>query len=149
MKDTVEQANNEIQLKFDLIEERLRATKGEDIYGMVNVNRMSLVPNLVLPPKFKIPKFEKYNGTKCPLVHLFMFCRKMTGYTKNEKMLIHCFQDSLTRSATRWYNQLDKNDIRSWKDLGKAFLTQYKHMTDNASDRMSLQNMKKKSNETF
>ena len=31
----------------------------------------------------------------------------------------------------------------------QSFLGQYKHMTDTAPDRMSLQNMKKKTNETF
>ena len=34
-------------------------------------------------------------------------------------------------------------------DLAKSFLVQYKHMTDIAPDRMSLQNMEKKTNETF
>ena len=96
-----------------------------------------------------MPEFEKYDGIKCPSTHLFMFCRKMIGYTKNEKLLIHCFQDSLIRSATQWYNQLDKNDIHSWRDLRKAFLTQYKHMTNIAPDRKFLQNMEKKLNETF
>ena len=70
MKDTIEQADNEAQLKFDLIEERLRAMKGEDIYGIIDVNRISLVPNLVLPPKFKMLEFEKYNG-KNVLRHIF------------------------------------------------------------------------------
>ena len=123
--------------------------EGEDIYDMVDVNRMSLVPDLVLSPKFKMQEFEKYNGIKCLSTHLFMLCRKMASYTKNEKLLIHCFQDSLIGSATCWYNQLDRNDICSSRDLGKAFLTQYKHMTNSAPNRMSLQNMEKKSNETF
>ena len=33
--------------------------------------------------------------------------------------------------------------------MAKAFLVQYKHMTDTAPDRMSLQNMKKKTSESF
>ena len=70
MKNNLEQVDNEAQLKFDLIEERLRALEGEDMYGIVDVNRMSLVPDLVLPPKFKMPEFEKYSGTKCPSAHL-------------------------------------------------------------------------------
>ena len=110
---------------------------------------MSLVPDLVLPPKFKVPIFNKYDGTKCPSAHLYMYCRKMTGHTNNDKLLIHCFQDSLTGSATRWYNQLSQENVRSWKDLAKAFLVQYKHMTDTAPDRMSLQNMEKKASESF
>ena len=33
--------------------------------------------------------------------------------------------------------------------MAKAFLVQYKHMTDTALDRMSLQNMEKKASESF
>ena len=33
MKDNLEQADNEAHLKFELIEERLRAVEGEDMYG--------------------------------------------------------------------------------------------------------------------
>ena len=33
--------------------------------------------------------------------------------------------------------------------MAKAFLGQYKHMTDTAPDRMSLQNMEKKASESF
>ena len=123
--------------------------EGSDAYGLVDASKMSLVPDLVLPHKFKIPTFDKYDGTKCPSAHLYMYCRKMTGHTNNDKLLIHCFQDSLIGSTTRWYNQLSRENIRSWTDLAKAFLVQYKHMTDTASDRISLQNMEKKVSESF
>ena len=123
--------------------------EGSDVYGMVDSYKLSLVSDLVLPPKFKVPTFDKYDGTKCPSAHLYMYCRKMTGYTSNDKLLIHCFQDSLNGSVTRWYNFLSWDQIKSWTDLTKAFLVQYKHMTDTAPDRMSLQNIEKKTNETF
>ena len=123
--------------------------EGFDVYGMMDTYKMSLVPDLVLPPKFKVPTFDKFDGTKCPSTHLYMYCRKMTGHTSNDKLLIHCFQDSLSGSTTRWYNFLSRDQIKSWTDLAKAFLVQYKHMTDTAPDRMSLQNMEKKTNETF
>ena len=58
--------NNKAQRKLELIEERLKAMEGSDVYGMVDVRTMSLVPDLVLPPKFKVPTFDKYDGTKCP-----------------------------------------------------------------------------------
>ena len=73
----------------------------------------------------------------------------MTGHTNNNKLLIHCFQDSLTGSATRWYNQLSRENVQSWTDLAKAFLVQYKYMTESAPDRISLQNMEKKTTEMF
>ena len=141
--------NNEAQRKLELIEERLQAMEGSDVYGIVDARMMSLVPDLVLPPKFKVPTFDKYDGTKCPSAHLYMYYRKMTGYTSNDKLLIHCFQDSLTGSVTRWYNQLSWDQIKAWTDMAKAFLVQYKHMTDIAPDQMSLQNMDKKASESF
>ena len=37
-----------------------------DDLGSVDPRELSLVPDVVIPPKFKMPKFEKYDGTKCP-----------------------------------------------------------------------------------
>ena len=123
--------------------------EGSDVYGLVDASKMSLVLDLVLSPKFKVPTFDKYYGTKCTSAHLYMYCWKMTGHTSNDKLLIHCFQDSLTGSATRWYNQLSRDQIKAWTDMAKAFLVQYKHMTDTASNWISLQNMEKKASESF
>ena len=68
---------------------------------------------------------------------------------QNDKLLIHCFQDTLTGSVTRWYNQLSWENVRLWTDLAKAFLVQYKYMIKSAPNRVSLQNMEKKAIETF
>ena len=101
-KESLEQSeSNEAQRKLELIEEHLKAMEGSDVYGLVDAYKISRVPDLVLSPKFKVPTFDKYDGTKCPSAHLYMYCRKMMGYTSNDKLLIHCFQDSLTGSATR------------------------------------------------
>ena len=96
--------------------------EGSDVYGMVDAYKMSLVLDLVLPPKFKVPTFDKYNGTKCPSTHLYMYCRKMTRHTSNDKLLIYCFQKSLSGSATRWYNFLDRDQIKLWTNLAEVFL---------------------------
>ena len=91
-KELLEQSeSNEAQRKLELIEERLKAMEGFDVYRLVDAYKMSLVSDLVLPPKFKVPTFDKYDGTKCPSTHLYMYCRKMTGYTSNDKLLIHYF----------------------------------------------------------
>ena len=96
--------------------------EGSDVYGMVDAYKMSLVPDFLLPPKFKVPTFDKYDGTKCHSAHLYMYCIKMMGYTSNDKLLIHCFQNSLSGSATRWYNFLSQDQIKSWTNLTKALL---------------------------
>lgn len=103
----------------------------------------------MLPHKFKMPKFEKYNETTCPEAHITMFCRRMTSYINNDQLLIHCFQDSLVGVVAKWYNQLSRAKISSWKDLAQAFMQQYNHVTDMTPDRITLQNMEKKPNENF
>ena len=45
--------------------------------------------------------------------------------------------------------QLSRSHIRSWDDLANAFFAQYKHMVDEAPNRMTLINMEKKATESF
>jgi len=59
------------------------------------------VPNVVVPPKFKVQDFDKYKGNTCPRVHLTMYVRKMSTQVYNDKMLVHFFQDSLTGAAQK------------------------------------------------
>ncbi|KAA3465227.1 Gag-pro-like protein [Gossypium australe] len=131
------------------IGEKFKALKNADHRHGIDAKDLSLVPDLVLPHKFKMPEFEKYNGASCPEAHITMFCRRMTGYVNNNQLLIHCFQDSLVGEASRWYNQLSRTNISSWRDLAQAFMKQYNHVTDMTPDRIMLQNMEKKSNESF
>ena len=55
----------------------------------LDLRELSLIPDVVLPPKFKMPKFEKYGGTKCPEIYLAMYCHEMARHAYNEKLLIH------------------------------------------------------------
>ena len=73
--------------------------EGISIPRSIDAVELSLVLSLVIPSKFKTPTFDKYDGTKCPTTHLTMYYRKMSAYTNNNKLLIDCFQDSLTGIA--------------------------------------------------
>ncbi|KAL4362504.1 hypothetical protein GQ457_04G022400 [Hibiscus cannabinus] len=117
--------------------------------GGIDARELSLVSDLVIPPKFKAPEFEKFTGTTCPSAHLTMYCRKMSLYLDNEKLLIHYFQDSLGGSAARWYTQLSRAHIKTWRDLSRAFLEQYKHVSDMVPSRTILQTMEQRANESF
>lgn len=134
--------------QLQTLEKRLRAIEGNDIFGASAMD-MCLVPELVLPSKFKTPDFEKYKGHTCPKSHLMMYFRKMSAYARSDKLLIHCFQDSLSGASLKWYMSLDKAHIQSWVDLADAFMKQYKYNLDMAPDRRQLQAMSKKERESF
>ncbi|KAL4383642.1 hypothetical protein GQ457_15G011340 [Hibiscus cannabinus] len=130
--------------------EEILQTRGETegSFGL-NAKDLILVPNLEIPPKFKMPEFEKFDGNTCPMAHITMFCRKMTGFIDNEGLLIHCFQDSLAGPAMRWYNQLTRDQVKSWKDLARSFTDQYKHVSDMVPNILMLQGLEQKPNESL
>jgi len=79
---------------------------------------------MVIPPKFKVSDFDKYKGTTCPKNHLKVYCRKMRAYAKDEKLLMHFFQEILTGAIITWYTNLEPSRVHSWKDLMIAFIRQ-------------------------
>jgi len=93
--------------KFNHIEERLRAIEGGGDHAFADMEDLCLVPDVVIPPKFKVPDLDKYKGTTCLKNHLKMYCRKMGAYSKDEKLLMHFFQESLTGLAVTCYTNLE------------------------------------------
>jgi len=100
--------------KFDHIEERLRAIEGGRDYAFADMAELSLVPDVVIPLKIKVPDFDKYKGTTCPKNHLKMYNRKMGAYLKNEKLLMHFFQKSLTGAAVTRFTNLEPSCWIKW-----------------------------------
>ncbi|XP_052734034.1 uncharacterized protein LOC108321519 [Vigna angularis] len=141
--------SNGAKNRLEILEEKMRAIEGMKNYGFGNVARLSLVPGVKIPYKFKAPEFEKYKGDTCPKNHLAMYCRKMAAYAYDDQLLIHVFQDSLVGVALNWYTHLEPSRIHCWADLADAFVKRYIYNTHVAPDRLQLQNMGKKDNETF
>jgi len=129
--------------KLDLIKERLRAIEGIGDYPFADMAELCLVPDVVIPPKFKVSDFDKYKGTTCPKNHLKMYYRKIGAYSRDEKLLMHFFQESLVGAAVTWYTNLEASLICYWKDFMAAFIRQYQYNTNMAPDRTQLQNMSK------
>ncbi|XP_052877288.1 uncharacterized protein LOC128283916 [Gossypium arboreum] len=148
-KDLKAEAARQLEERCKWLEEKFKTLESAEGQHGIDAKDLSLVPDLVLPHKFKMSEFEKYNGTTCPKAHITMFCRRTTGYVNNDQLLIHYFQDSLVGAAAKWYNQLSRARISSWRDLARAFMQQYNHVTGMTSNRITLQNMEKKPNESF
>ncbi|XP_057953802.1 uncharacterized protein LOC131148082 [Malania oleifera] len=102
----------------DELEERLRAIEGTRTASITRPSDYYLVPNVVLPPKFKMPDFEKFDRTTCPQTHLRMYCQSMAAYTDNEKLMMHCFRSSLTGTAARWISlpEMEKKPTETFRE---------------------------------
>ncbi|XP_052888050.1 uncharacterized protein LOC128296649 [Gossypium arboreum] len=100
------------------LEEKFKALENADNRQGIDAKDLSLVPDLVLPHKFKMPEFEKYNGTTCPEAHITMFCRRMTGYAP---FITHMF-GSTTKSFADivMAGEMIENAIRGGKIEGET-----------------------------
>jgi len=48
--------------QFEFLKERLKAIERGSNHRLEDDGRLCLVPDVIIPPKFKIPEFEKYKG---------------------------------------------------------------------------------------
>jgi hypothetical protein len=88
------------------------------------------VSDIVVPKKFRVSEFVKYVTMKCPNMHLRSYYNKITKVIRDEKFLIHFFEDSLIGSALSWYMTLDNTRVKKWSDFADIFLKQYKFNID-------------------
>ena len=102
-KKTIERINK--------MEEMIKkARKMEDL---MNYQSLSLFPDVRLPPKFKMPTLDKFDGTSYPKSHLKMYMRAMQPLGATEELLAQMFQNTLTRASLRWFLNLDDARARS------------------------------------
>ena len=111
-----------MQQRYNFLDKKLKEIEDVNNLRSVDPKDLCLVPDFIMPPKFKTPTFKKYDETKCHENHLATSCHKMAGHIHNEDLLIHVFYDSLDGAAAQWYTKLNKDQIRTWRDLPRAFL---------------------------
>jgi hypothetical protein len=78
---------------------------------LVKAVKMCLVPNIVIPNKFRVPEFVKHTRTQCLVTHLKAYCNKIAEVVDDEKLFIHFFQDSLRGTALTWYMRLENTKV--------------------------------------
>ena len=86
-----------------------------------------LVPVMVIPHKFKVPVFAKYDGVSCPKMHLRSYVHKIQPHIADRKLLVHFFQECLSGTQLQRLYQLEGTNIHTWEDLADAFYKQYQY----------------------
>src|ERR1044072_8950317 len=123
--------------QYKQLEDHLNAVENLKMSGL-NFDDLSLVPGVVIPPKFKVPTFAKYDSISCPKLHLKSYVQKINPHTDDRKLWMHYFQESLSGTQLEWYYQLENDRIRTWSDLADAFYRQYEYNAELAPTRMQL-----------
>ena len=68
-------SEKKINERMNKMEEMIR--RASTMKGLMDYDSLSLFPNARLPPKFKMPTLDKFDGIGCPKSHLKMYIRAM------------------------------------------------------------------------
>ncbi|XP_070015856.1 uncharacterized protein [Nicotiana sylvestris] len=119
--------------------------------GQVSVadKDLCLFPDVQLSVRFKMPKFDVYDGHEYLVAHLRGFCSKMRGAGRKDEILMAYFSQSLSGSALEWYTHQDHNRWYTWDDLAQAFARHFQYNIEIVLDRLSLTKIEKKPSENF
>ncbi|XP_070054619.1 uncharacterized protein [Nicotiana tomentosiformis] len=98
---------------------------------------------------YKPPKFEMFDGTGDPKVHLRTYCDKLVGVGKNEQIRMKLFIRSLTGDALSWYISQNPKKWVNWVGMASDFMDRFRFNKENMPDVFYIQNLKKKKIEAF
>ena len=133
--------------RLEAMEKTLKVIKRHD--ELIDVDTLSLFPEARLPPKFKMPEMDKFDGTSCPKTHLKMYVGAMKPLGIGNELLAQLFQRTLTGAATKWFVDLEDSQKKTWDDICNAFNRQYRYNLEVDITRRDLETTKQFPKESF
>ncbi|XP_075110822.1 uncharacterized protein LOC107807837 [Nicotiana tabacum] len=135
--------------KVKSLEQSLRNMQGLGNQVSVAYKDLCLFPYVQLPARFKMPKFDLYDGHGDHVAHLRGYCSKMRGGGGKDELLMAYFSQSLSGAALVWYTRQDTNRLYTWDDMAQAFAQHFQYNIDIVPDCLSLTKVEKKPSESF
>ncbi|XP_075079769.1 uncharacterized protein LOC142165021 [Nicotiana tabacum] len=113
----------------------------------------SLIQNLAAELKRLTSRVQGVEDSKGvegdPRVHLRMYCDKLVGVGRDEKIRMKLFMRILKGDTLSWYISQDAKKWISWVNMASDFMDRFRFNIENALDVFYIQNLKKKPTETF
>ncbi|XP_060182197.1 uncharacterized protein LOC132611850 [Lycium barbarum] len=106
-------------------------------------------PNLGLLESFKIPKFDRFNGSGNPRAHLRAYCDQLVGSGGNEALPMRLFSRSLSEMTMEWFISQDISRWKTWEEMASSFMERFHFNVEHVPDCFSLDKIRQKSTENM
>ena len=80
------------------------------------------VLNCPLPPKFRLPQLESYDGSKDPLDHIESFKTLILLQMTPDEVMCKAFPTTLKGAARIWFSKIPLGTIANFEILSKGFV---------------------------
>ena len=78
-----------------------------------------------LPPKFKMPSLDSYDGTRDPFDHVTTFKAMMHLQGVPNEIMCRAFPTTLKGPARVWFSKIPLNLVSSFEELSKLFVNNF------------------------
>ncbi|XP_070001931.1 uncharacterized protein [Nicotiana sylvestris] len=131
------------------IEQSLKNKQGMGDQDSMAYKELSVPSDVRLPARFKVPRFNLYDGCGDPVAHLRDYCSEMRSVGEKDDLLMAYFSKSLIRAALEWHNRQDVGKWPTLGDMAQDFVRYFQCRSGVVPDRSSLSQMEKKPKESF
>ena len=78
-----------------------------------------------LPPKFKMPSLDSYDGNRDPCDHIATFKTTMHLQGVPDEIMCRAFPTTLKGPARVWFSKIPPNSVGSFEELSKLFVNNF------------------------
>ncbi|XP_077228396.1 uncharacterized protein LOC143861353 [Tasmannia lanceolata] len=123
-KEMYERFEREMSRKFRKLAQEMENMKVQGPKKF-NVSELMMSSAVVLPHNFKVPDYDKYDGTGCPRNHMRWFIILSQEYGLNHEQMAQLFPISLVGIAKKWFLRLKPDEVRTMKDISDQLIEQF------------------------
>ena len=109
----------------EMKENMRRANPIEDLVHRINYPFTAFINGHPLPPKFKIPSLDLYDGTRDPFDHIATFKTTMHLQGVLDEIMYRAFPTTLKGPAQVWFSKKPPNSVSSFEELSKLFVNNF------------------------
>ena len=122
----LEREMDQMRKVMDEMKENMRrANLVEDLVHRIDSPFMASINGDPLPPKFKMPSLDSYDGTCDPFDHIATFKTTMHLQGVLDEIMCRTFPTTLKGLARVWFSKIPPNSVSSFEELSKLFVNNF------------------------
>ncbi|XP_077215716.1 uncharacterized protein LOC143850343 [Tasmannia lanceolata] len=114
-----------------------------------DISELIMSPGVTLPPKFKTPDYDKYDGTGCPRNHMRWFIEMSQQCGLSPEQMARVFPMSLTGVAKKWFLRRKPEEVQTLQSISNKFVEQFSMEEGIEVTKRDLKQLKQGPLETF
>ena len=114
-----------LRKELDKVKNAMKGKTAMNLNGMLKRTDSPFTASVLecpLPPKFRLPQLEFYDGTKDPLDHIGAFKTILNLQQTLDEVICRSFPATLRGAARVWFSKLPASLIANFEQLSDSFV---------------------------